>query len=370
MSTPRVALHYIDWLRVLVISLVVAHHAAQAYGPTGGSWPVSEPERSALLGPFYAVNAGFFMGLFFLISGYFVPGSLERKGTAQFIVDRLIRLGIPLIVIGFGVFGLIGYGGVEDGLSFWAYYRDTYIGAWEVELGPLWFVMHLLVYSILYAVLVRINLARPAYSDEPAPRHQTLIGLTLVIAAASSLVRIAFPQDTWINLFGVIPTEPAHLPQYLALFVTGTVAGRHRWFETIPAPVGQTWLRVGLVAAALWYALRYLADFGDVHLLDPRTMGVLFPVWEAFLCVGLCVGLVVHARENWNRPTRWLNPLARATYGVFLVHVFVVVGLNLALFDLTFPPFVKFLLVTALALTLSFAIAMTLRQIPLVARVL
>ena len=87
-------LFYINWLRVLLVSLVVAHHAGQAYGPTGGAWPVFEPERTALLGPFFAVNAAFFMGFFFLISGYFVPGSLARKGAARFIRDRLIRLGI------------------------------------------------------------------------------------------------------------------------------------------------------------------------------------------------------------------------------------------------------------------------------------
>ena len=83
MHPNRETLYYVDRLRVLVISLVVAHHAGQAYGPTGGAWPVFEDERSPLLGPFFSVNAAFFMGLFFLISGFFVPGSLERKGAAQ-----------------------------------------------------------------------------------------------------------------------------------------------------------------------------------------------------------------------------------------------------------------------------------------------
>ena len=40
-------LAYIDSLRVALIVLVVAHHAAQPYGPTGGAWPIAHPEQSA-----------------------------------------------------------------------------------------------------------------------------------------------------------------------------------------------------------------------------------------------------------------------------------------------------------------------------------
>src|SRR5687768_1267247 len=72
-------LDYIDTLRVLLTILVIAHHAGQAYGPTGGDWPIFNQQRAAILGPFFTVNASFFMGLFFLISGYFLPGAYDRK---------------------------------------------------------------------------------------------------------------------------------------------------------------------------------------------------------------------------------------------------------------------------------------------------
>jgi fucose 4-O-acetylase-like acetyltransferase len=41
------------------------------------------------------------MGVLFLISGYVSPGSLDRKGPRRFVTDRLIRLGIPLLVFFF-----------------------------------------------------------------------------------------------------------------------------------------------------------------------------------------------------------------------------------------------------------------------------
>ena len=37
------------------------------------------------------------MGFFFMISSYFSPGSVDRKGSRVFLIDRLKRLGIPLL---------------------------------------------------------------------------------------------------------------------------------------------------------------------------------------------------------------------------------------------------------------------------------
>src|SRR3712207_2769284 len=92
-------LAYVDNLRTLLATLVVVHHVGQAYGPTGGDWPIFNPTRTAILGPFFAVNASFFMGLFFLIAGYFVPQAYDRKGAGGFLKDRLLRLGVPLLFV-------------------------------------------------------------------------------------------------------------------------------------------------------------------------------------------------------------------------------------------------------------------------------
>jgi glucans biosynthesis protein C len=82
-----------------------------------------------------AVNMSFFMGLFFLISAYFVPSSLERKGAAKFMKDRLVRLGVPMLVFMFAVFPVLGY---------------LLFGRLEIGLGHLWFLELLLIFSAAY----------------------------------------------------------------------------------------------------------------------------------------------------------------------------------------------------------------------------
>ena len=81
MSKKR--LLYLDNLKVCLTVLVIFHHAGQAYGD-GGDWayhPSNPAEFMPWIWHFFSVNAAFFMGLFFLISGYFVPTSFDKQGT-------------------------------------------------------------------------------------------------------------------------------------------------------------------------------------------------------------------------------------------------------------------------------------------------
>jgi len=195
-------LFFVDSLRVLLISLVVAHHAGQTYGPTGGDWPIFSPERTPLLGPFFPVNAAFFMGLFFLLSGYFIPGSFDRKGAGIFVKDRLRRLGIPLLFMGFVVFGPFVYSGYVSqggGLSFGQFFLRIYIGQWQVEIAHMWFVAHLLAYAIGYTLWRLIIKRRPITTtfNRPAPGNKAIFTVTIALALVTAVLRILYPIDRW-----------------------------------------------------------------------------------------------------------------------------------------------------------------------------
>jgi peptidoglycan/LPS O-acetylase OafA/YrhL len=95
---PGNRIYYLDTLRIVLTILVIVHHIGQAYGPTGGYWPVQEATRAAILGPFFTVNRSFFMSLFFMISGSFMVSGYERNGFARFLRNRLVRLGVPVLV--------------------------------------------------------------------------------------------------------------------------------------------------------------------------------------------------------------------------------------------------------------------------------
>src|ERR1700761_9238568 len=97
----KTRLYFIDNIRWVMILFVLSMHAAVTYSGHG-SWYVKEP---AALGvpqdltflTYQVFLQSFFMGFLFFIAGYFVPGAVDKKGTARFIKDRAIRLGLPAL---------------------------------------------------------------------------------------------------------------------------------------------------------------------------------------------------------------------------------------------------------------------------------
>ena len=102
----------IDNLRIFLTCLVVLHHLSITYGAPG-DWYYNESELEGLavipMAMFVATNQAFFMGMFFFISAYFIPRSHERKGTAKYLRDRFLRLGIPTIIFFFLLNPLTGF---------------------------------------------------------------------------------------------------------------------------------------------------------------------------------------------------------------------------------------------------------------------
>ena len=108
-------LSYLDNLKVCLTVLVIFHHAGQAYGD-GGAWaytPSNPAEVMPWIWHFFSVNAAFFMGLFFLISGYFVPASYDKQGASVFVQKKLmIALQNAVDGIWMGAFGKFMFIGV------------------------------------------------------------------------------------------------------------------------------------------------------------------------------------------------------------------------------------------------------------------
>jgi len=163
---------FVDNMRVFLTILVLLHHLMIIYAGTGGFYYKEGRQdfiTSALGGWFCQVNQAYFMGLFLLISAYFVPGSYDRKGGGRFLKDRLIRLGIPLAVYSWIIDPLFVYVGLalSEGLSMplWRFFPAEYfrehgplIGA-----GPLWFIETLLIFSLVYVLWRLLTRTRPAH---------------------------------------------------------------------------------------------------------------------------------------------------------------------------------------------------------------
>jgi peptidoglycan/LPS O-acetylase OafA/YrhL len=383
----RGKLLFIDNLRIGLIILVIAHHAGQAYGPTGGFWYFENPDRASILGAFFTVNRSFFMSLFFMISGYFLPASYDRKGAKNFLNDRLRRLGEPLLLFFFVLIPVMMYTYYLNfrhygHLPFIVYYSQVYFGrgprpldwggAWpDRNLAHLWFIEHLLVFAVCYVIWRLIN-PLPAGMDrrgERPPRNSEILAFTLALAAVTFVVRLWYPIDKWSGFLRFIQVAFADVPRDLSFFIIGVIAYRRNWFLNMPKQAGRVWLLIGLAGAALCYGLKltghtYFSGGG----LNPQSLR--YDLWEAFLCSGLCIGLLVLFREKFNSQGALARNLAASTYAVYLFHVPVVVFLQYAIRHLDISAIIKFSIVTLAGIPITFLISSYLRRLPLLRRVL
>lgn len=102
-------LFYLDWLRALVIALVVAFHCIDLefdYTKCAayylGIVNVAPDDMTRMIALVMAqLMQSFFMGLMFFISGFFSAPSYNSKGPGRFLADRTLRLMLPLAVYEF-----------------------------------------------------------------------------------------------------------------------------------------------------------------------------------------------------------------------------------------------------------------------------
>jgi peptidoglycan/LPS O-acetylase OafA/YrhL len=127
------------------------------------------------------------------------------------------------------------------------------------------------------------------------------------------------------------------------------------------------WLGIGLVAAGAVYAVNLGAPdvWNDIVELGGRNwQSLLYATWEAVICAGLSVGLIVLFRQIFRRTNRFLAALAVASLAAYILHWLIVVGIQSAIVDIDIPALAKFALVAAVGAVLAFGLAYLLLKVP------
>lgn len=373
---PRPREFYIDRLRSVMTIFVILHHTAITYGAPGG-WFYYElkPSRSVaglLLTLFVATNQAYFMGFFFLLAGYFTPGSLERKGFARFVGDRFLRLGLPLLA--FIVFGPLTAAMVTayEGKGFWP--TISYIWNHAVIIsGPLWFAQALLMFSLAYCGW-RALAGAPLSQTERAPKRVPGGRWWLISAFAVGIGALAIRQvvPTGVNIIGL---QLGYFASYIFLFAVGIAAWRYDWLRqlewknvrllVIGLVVSWPLMPIGILIARAMYGPRG-ANFGGGF----SWTSILYALWEPFVAWGLIAAWLFVFRTRMNQPSQFWAWLNRRAYAVYIIHPPALVGVSFLFHFLAAPALLKFIITGALACTACWVIADPLVRLPGLRRVL
>lgn len=356
--------YFLDRIRVILTILVIAHHSAITYGASGGWFiKLADGESPTALGLtlFAAVNQAFFMGFFFLISGYLTPSSYDRKGWAGFARDRLLRLGVPTLVFGFVIGPLtvaIASSRVTDIVGSWL----QLMGKMRFIIGPMWFPYALLVFTFAYMIWRRLVPIRPG-PKMPIPGHATWILAALAVGLAALVIRQFVPVGQ-----EVLNLQLGYFASYVFLFATGCVAERYGWLEAVKRRHALPWLVALVVAIPLLPVALVVGEaMGQTQFATGFSLpAVFYAFWEPVVAWGVIAGSLWYFQLRWGERDRRWGFLSRQSYGAFIVHPPVIVALALAMEPVTMPAIVKFVVLTISGTAISFVLAWAIRKLPLV----
>ena len=336
----------LDALRASLVLLVLFHHASITYGASG-DWYYTEVRgghdvSSSLLSLFTGVNQAFFMGLFFLLAGYFTPGAVKRHGAGGFMRERALRLGLPLVVY----FLLLSP--VTMALAATARGRDFFKALFfnwthgRMEPGPLWFCEALLIFAGLYLAVRALAPRLERLAPRSFPSNATLALAALGTGAAAFLLRLVWPTGTTL-----IHLQLGYFASYVVLFAAGCLAAPWPSLDEAPAPQRRLWIRIAWktfpllpVAVVLGEHVTWLA--GSVSG-GWNFQAAVYALWEPFLAWGVIIGLLHFFTRRLERPGPAWRSLSRRAYAIYIVHPPVLVALALAWRSVAAPPALKFL---------------------------
>jgi hypothetical protein len=328
---------------------------------------------------FVVANQAYFMGLYFLIAAYFLPRSLESKGSKQFLKARFLRLGIPLAVqllvvgpllsyfLGITVWGFAG--------SFWTYLGDYARNYPGLDSGPLWFVLALLLFSLPY-VLWWILTGRPAREGkdkDAVPSNLAIAVFALAVGLITFVIRIWLPVG-WT--FAPLNFQLPHFPQYISLFIVGIVASRRRWLSAISEDRarGRLWGRIViflLVLAPTLFVLGGALEGNTAPFRGGTTwQALIYALWEQYFCVGMVISLLVLFRRRYNHQGRLAKALSGSAYAVYLLHAPILVLVCISLRSVALHALLKLVLAALISLPICFAAGGLVRRLPIADQIL
>ena len=366
-------------MRSFAIVAVVSFHSLLAYLASQGTapspfalppyhWmaiPILDRERWFGFDLYSAFNYTSLMPLMFLLSGLFVLPSLRRKGAGAFMRERLVRLGVPLVLGLLFLMPLAHYpvyrlSAASPSLLTFAR-QWLALPAWPA--GPLWFLWQLLAYDLLFAgiflLVPRSADALAQFSARASISDGRCFVVLLAFAAAAYIpLALIFGPWNWIY-FGATAIQPDRVLLYWVYFLAGVGIGayglQNRLLDT-DGPLARRW-RAWLAAAAasfLWWMIS-MAPLRYGHGGMLVSLAAFFAV--ALLVNSACFCFIALSLRFATRQSVLCNSLSDNAYRIFVVHYVFVVWLQYLLLGAALPAVVKGATVFAGTLALSWGVA-------------
>ncbi len=171
--------HYIDNLRWILLLILIPYHTAQAWNTWG------EPnyiffEGNRLISSIIVFFSPYFMPLLFVLAGISTKYALQKRTSKEYLVERVKRLLVPFLfgtIVFMPIMSYIGdkfndsydKGFLKHYVVFFTKYTDLTGADGGFSVGQFWFLLYLLIISIVSAGIIALLKKVVPESEKPIP---------------------------------------------------------------------------------------------------------------------------------------------------------------------------------------------------------
>jgi surface polysaccharide O-acyltransferase-like enzyme len=191
-------------------------------------------------------------------------------------------------------------------------------------------------------------------------------------------MRLFVGDMSWLEPDGYpLPIQTSRILLYGGYFLTGVgigVVSLRAGILSQDGELAQRW-PLWLAFASLFYAAilllvyghhNWIADFASPPLSWQTGYGLAFALFSAAMTFTVVTVSLAFASSNM----KLLDAMRPQAYGIFLIHYIFIIWLQYAIYDYSWPAFVKFAIVFGGTLALSWTVTALARRIPAVARMI
>jgi hypothetical protein len=284
----------------------------------------------------------FMMPVLFFISGYFTPASYIKKGTVGFLKDKIRHILFPWllgIVVIVPLFSLSSGKSIGDVIGMG---RENPFYLFNQQ-GHLWYLGVLFLFLFAYAFVACFRPPDSVRTTASGQKNSVWLLVCIVVSVICACLSVACitPFDNWLSVASVFMLKPAKVITYLCLFMLGAYARQTNWFiKDGWMPRISLWRILAIGTATCYTVLRlFIIPVYDFPLSDELVAAFDAVCSFTTLMYALLTGMKWQA----SRLVGWLANLSPYSYGIYWVHLPLMILYLHLINNACLPIFIKWL---------------------------